>query len=248
MNLIMFQLIAATMDVSGPVMILLSAALIPVFFLLIFIYRQDKIEPEPKRLLGKLFLLGALSVVSALILETIGEGILSAMVPKESVVLYQFLMNFIVVACSEEGGKRFFLRRGSWNDPAFNYRFDGVVYGVTVSLGFAAAENISYLASYGLQIAPMRALTAIPLHCICGVFMGHYYGQTKFFLARGDQVRTAFYRKASIVIPVLIHGFYDFVASMDSPAMGVIFLIFVIILDIIAFRSVRRYSQEDLSI
>ena len=49
--------------------------------------------------------------------------------------LYQILLYFGVVACSEEGAKYFMLKRRTWNSPEFNCQFDGVVYGVFVSLG-----------------------------------------------------------------------------------------------------------------
>ena len=44
----------------------------------------------------------------------------------------------------------------AWRDPNFNYRFDGIVYAVFVSLGFAAFENISYVVGYGLTTAVAR--------------------------------------------------------------------------------------------
>lgn len=224
---------------------ILMLALIPPMFLLVRIYRQDKIEKEPIDLIVKIFIGGCLSTIAAGLLEEIGAMVLGATGLPVSSYLYQFLMNFCVVGAAEEGVKNIVTRRNTWNHPAFNYRFDGVVYAVTASLGFAAAENIMYVAGFGLGLAPIRAVTAIPLHCIAGIFMGHFYGMAKYCEVRGDYAGLRTNRFMSMFIPVIIHGFYDFCASYDSEILSTIFLIYIIILDIIAFRSVRRFSRND---
>ena len=48
------------------------------------------------------------------------------------------------------------------------------------------------------------------------------------------------------MVPMLIHGFYDFCASIDSEMMGYIWLIFVVVVDILAIRAVKRYAESDL--
>ena len=233
------------MLIFSPQTIVILAALLPCAVLLYYIYSHDTIEKEPTGLLIRLFLLGCLSTIPAMIIEMAASYIMGYLGMQETTVVYMLIENFLVVALAEEGSKRFFLKRGSWNNPEFNYLFDGVVYSVFVSLGFAGAENIGYIAGFGLEIAPMRAVLAIPLHCICAVFMGHFYGLAKYYERCGmpDQVRSN--RFLSILIPVLIHGFYDFCASSDSDVMSIVFLVFVIVMDIIAIRSVKRYSASD---
>lgn len=226
-------------------MIVLIASLLPPAILLYIIYQQDKIEKEPPKLLATIFLFGALSTIAASILETIGGSIMMRTGLPESSYLYQLIMNFIVIACSEEYVKYRAMRMKTWNNPEFNYRFDGVVYGVFAALGFAAAENLLYVMGFGLGIAPLRAVTAIPLHCIAGVFMGHHYGMVKYLESRGDTQGAGRHRTLSFLIPVLIHGFYDFAASYDSDFLSLAFFVFVIVIDIIAIRSVKAYSRTD---
>ena len=224
---------------------ILTLALVPPFFLLLMIFRQDKIEKEPFNLLLKIFIFGCFSTIAAGILEEVGSMLLNSTGLHYSSYLYQILMNFCVVGISEEGVKHLVTRRRTWNHPAFNYRFDGVVYAVTASLGFAAAENVMYVGGFGLGVAPIRAVTAIPLHCIAGIFMGHYYGQAKYCWARGDYAGQRSNMFLSMFIPVLIHGFYDFCASYNSEVLSVIFFVYIVFLDITAFRSVRKYSRND---
>ena len=108
------------------------------------------------------------------------------------------------------------LRKRTWYRPEFNFRFDAVVYSVSVSLGFAAFENVLYIMNFGLGVAPIRAVTAIPMHCITGIFMGHYYGQAKYCEFRHEWTKMSIYNITAYVVPVLLHGFYDFAAGSES--------------------------------
>ena len=224
---------------------MLLIALLPPIILIIYIWKLDTIEKEPGSLLLKLFIFGVLTTVGAMILESVGEWILNSFVSEPTSSLYMLIDNFIVVAWAEEGLKRLALRRCSFRHPAFDYRFDGIVYAVMVSLGFAAAENVLYVFQYGLFTGLIRAVTAIPLHCITGIYMGHYYGEAKSAHVRGNLGRYRRFMRLSLVIPILIHGFYDFCASTDSGLLMLLFIAFVVIIDIFAFLAVRRYSRED---
>ena len=222
----------------------LIAALLPCVIVLWYVYKKDKAEPEPADLLVKLLLLGCLSTIPAIILEYAGAYILGAVGITDG-MLYYLIEHFLIVAVAEEWSKRFMLRRATWNHPAFNYIFDGVVYGVFVSLGFAGLENIGYIMGFGLEVAVIRGLAAIPLHAICGLFMGHFYGLEKDYDKSGLMDKAKSCRMLSLLIPVLIHGFYDFCASVDSETLTYVWLVFVVIMDILAIVAVNRYSKAD---
>ena len=196
-------------------------------------------------MLVKLILFGCISTIPAMLLESVGVRILTALGFEETSTLYILVENFLVVALAEEGCKKFMMRRGSWKDPAFNYVFDGVVYGVCVALGFAGLENVLYIMGFGMDVAVIRGLAAVPLHAICGVFMGHFYGLEKKYTMNGMTGLAQNMRRLSILIPVLIHGFYDFAATIGDEAFVYIWLGFVVVMDIIAIRAIRRYSGED---
>ncbi len=225
--------------------IILILGMLPAIALIVYMYKLDAIEKEPRGLLLKLFLFGGLTTFPAMLLEMGGMKLVGLVTSMETnPLLYQALEFFLVVGISEEGVKYFVLRR-TWFHKAFNYRFDAVVYAVCVSLGFAAFENVMYIFGFGLGVAPLRAITAIPLHCIAGVFMGHYYGEAKFAEYRHAWTAMHVFNVLAMVIPVALHGFYDFAASSDTPTLSMIFLVYVVVLDIIAFLSVRAYAKED---
>ena len=221
--------------------ILLAAAIIPAALLLIQVYRLDRLEKESPRMLWRLVLAGVISALIALVLERVFGLILNLTVKDEE--LYMVLLYFVIVAFSEEGAKYFMLYMRSWKSPEFNCQYDGVVYAVFVSLGFAAWENISYVIHYGLSTAILRALTAIPGHASFGIFMGIFYGLARKYANQGANGKKTLFQILSVIIPALLHGTYDYIASTDASVW--FFVIFIVVMFVISFLLVRRSSRRD---
>ena len=224
--------------------VLIAAAVIPAIILLIKVERADRLEKESTGLLVSLVLFGIASTAIASLLERVGMAILDSVFQYES-LLYNVLLYFGVVALAEEGAKYVLLKRRTWRNPEFNCQFDGVVYGVFVSLGFALWENIGYVAMFGLSTAAVRAVTAIPGHACFGVFMGVWYGMAKRREGAGDLAGAKRMRVRALMIPALLHGFYDFAASSESETMNLVFFGFVIMMFITAYRLVKHVSAND---
>ena len=130
--------------------ILIAAAVIPAIFLLVHVYRADKLEKEPAPLLISLVLYGIAATFIALLLERFGSWLLGRYFPENSTP-YNVLMYFGVVAFSEEGAKYFLLKRRTWRSAAFNCQFDGVVYAVFVALGFALfVRRVYFVGLFGV--------------------------------------------------------------------------------------------------
>lgn len=229
---------------------MLGLAILPAAVLIGYIYRKDTIEKEPVGLLLQLLGLGALTTISALILELTLGGVLSRIV-REGTLLYQFISCFFVIAFAEEVGKYVVLRLRTWNSPHFSHVFDAIVYAVVVSLGFALLENILYLVDSSLSTAIMRGLLAVPGHAIDGVYMGMFYGQAKLAACENDPRRSKRYSILALVVPMLTHGFYDFclfAAELSSATALIslsVFLVFEIAINIVTVRVVRRQSAND---
>ena len=225
-------------------LILIVAAVVPALWLLARIYKADRLEKEPVGLILRLVLFGILSTVFASITEQLGDLALYYFFPEGSLA-YDILMYFVVVAISEEGFKYLLLKNRTWRSPEFNCLFDGVVYAVAVSLGFALWENIGYVLTYGMGAAVARALTAVPGHACFGVFMGAWYGFAKRRELMGDAERSARCRRMAVLVPALLHGAYDFIAARQTEALTVIFIVFVIAMFVGALRLVSRLSKRD---
>ena len=224
--------------------ILIAAAVLPAIFLLVHVYRADKLEKEPAPLLISLVLYGIAATFIALVLERAGSFLLGLWF-EEGSVAYNAIMYFGIVAFSEEGAKYFLLRRRTWHSAAFNCQFDGVVYAVFVALGFALWENISYVLMYGLSTALVRAVTAVPGHACFGVFMGIWYGAARRYANEGDFVGERVCRRRALWLPVLIHGMYDFLASLEFAYSGLIFIAFIVVVFLAARRRVKIVSRND---
>ena len=224
--------------------ILIAAAVIPAMILLNYIYKKDRLEKESRKLLISLVVMGIVSTALAVVAERIGSFVLE-LVLTEGSLLYNALLYFGVVACAEEGAKYILLKRKTWSSPEFNCQFDGVVYAVFVSLGFALWENIGYVAAYGLPTALVRAVTAVPGHACFGVFMGAWYGMAKRYENSGEAEKSRQCRKLAFWVPALIHGTYDFIATLNATLSALVFVAFVLFLFFSAMARVRKISAED---
>ena len=100
-------------------MVYVLAAVIPALVLLVYVYKQDKVEKEPIGLIGNLVLQGVFAALASIVLELIGEAVLPNVI-REDNPMYVVVLAFLVVALVEEGTKFFFLRRRTWRDPNFN--------------------------------------------------------------------------------------------------------------------------------
>ena len=224
---------------------LILLAVIPPIFLLWKIYNLDKIEKEPRNLILRLFIFGAIMVFPAMIIEVGLSDYVLGSVLKPAFLLYIAIENFIIVAGTEELLKRFVLKKMTWNNPEFNYCFDGVVYAVASSLGFAALENVFYIVDSGMSTAIMRAVLSIPGHCIFGIYMGYHYGMAKHFENTGDESSKSYHLRCSCITPILLHGLYDFCLSTGYDILIFVFFVYVAILDFVAFRAIKRMAAED---
>lgn len=227
-----------------PSIILILSAVLPAVYLLFYVYKKDRLEKESIRFLLKLVLMGIVSTILALVTESLGMNVLPSLV-QEGSVKYNLILYFIIVGLSEEGFKYLLLKIKTWQSPEFNCQFDGVVYAVFVSLGFALWENISYVLSYGFATALVRAITAIPGHACFGVFMGAFYGFAKRYELAGAVKEASICRKLALIVPVLLHGAYDYFATSVETSGDFIFLVFIIALFVIAYKLVNKLSNKD---
>ena len=225
-------------------MLLILAAVLPAAYLMFRVYKSDRLEPEPPRLVIGLVLLGMISTALAGTAEQLGDWVLSYVAPEGSLA-YNALFYFLIVGPAEEGFKYAVLRWRTWRSPEFNCQYDGVVFAVFVSLGFALWENIGYVLMFGMQTAVARALTAVPGHACFGVFMGVWYGIAKRWELYGDPARSKRARRLCVLVPAALHGCYDFIASLESEGFVALFLVFVIAMFLTALRIVRRLSARD---
>ncbi len=221
------------------------AAVVPAILLLVHVIRKDRLEKESPIFILSLLGWGIVSTFAALILERIGSFLLSFFFTYQT-VLYNVLMYYVVVAMSEEGSKYLLLRKKTWNSPEFNCQYDAVVYAVAVSMGFALWENLSYVFRYGFSTAIVRALTAVPGHASFGVIMGVWYGLERRYDYWGNKPKKKMSQILAFVLPVLMHGTYDYLCtSLYGWKGNLIFIVFIAILFSLSWHMVNKASKND---
>jgi len=177
----------------------LAAAIIPGIALLAYFYWKDRYDAEPITIVVKMFLTGALIVVPIMIVQ-------------RSLVIWwgesPFTYSFIISAGVEEFFKWFVLYHIIYNHTEFDEPYDGIVYAVAVSLGFATLENVLYAFLQPATIGSlmMRALLPVSGHALFGVFMGYSLGKAKFSVGRTVKVHLWL----ALLLPIAWHGVYDY--------------------------------------
>ena len=223
---------------------LIASAIIPAIALMCAIYRLDRVEKEPTRLLISLAVSGIFATTIAKLLERLGMLALDELW-RGAQAGYLALECFGIIGFAEEGAKYLLLKKRTWGIPDFDCSFDGVVYAASVSLGFALWENLGYVFSYGLGTALTRAITAVPGHCCFGVLMGAWYSQAYIRRRRGDETGSAALRALAVILPALLHGAYDYLAMSLRRLPEHWFALFVLGLFAFTYALARRLSQSD---
>jgi RsiW-degrading membrane proteinase PrsW (M82 family) len=189
---------------------LLGLAIAPAIFILWYMYRKDRYEPEPLHLVLWVFILGALSTIPTAILELpFGSGPLTIVVIAPVV---EECLKFSVV---------FFImfRHSEFDEP-----MDGIVYAAAAGLGFASIENILYVLGGGASVGIMRAITSVPSHVIFSCIWGFALGTAKF--------RPASQRTGIIIMglagAILLHAIYNF-SALYFQALGLLLILVVFI-------------------
>ncbi len=193
-------------------MILLLLALAPGLAIGLYIYWRDQHEKEPLGLLLKCFFLGAATCIPAAIAESFFFDRYGFDLDADMNLTTAFLAAFLIVGFFEELGKYLVLILFAYRKPAFNEPFDGIIYAVMISLGFATFENLFYVLSGGMEVAIARMFTAVPMHAAFGIFMGYYVGKAKFEKSALESIT----RLKGLAIAICLHGAYDFLLFQNE--------------------------------
>ena len=185
--------------------IALVLAVVPSVVILRYFVTRDEF-PEPRRAIGITFAWGVASTVPAVIAAVLLFAALEATVWDDLTDPWarSAVLAFFGAAIPEELFKFAVLYFYARRLRDFDEPLDGIVYGVTASLGFATLENVLYVVDGGLFTAVARAFTAVPAHAMFGAVMGFYFG-----LAHFEPQRRGLLLLSAYASPVVLHGAYN---------------------------------------
>ncbi|WP_039237745.1 glutamic-type intramembrane protease PrsW [Bacillus thermotolerans] len=206
-----------------------SAGIAPGLALLCYFYLRDQYETEPITTVARSFIYGALLTFPVMFMQYVAE---------EEVILSNMVSAFLAAGFLEEFVKWFILFYLIYQHVDFDEPYDGIVYGTSISLGFATVENILYLVAYGVEHAFMRALLPVSSHALFGVFMGFYLGKAKFS-RDGKRARWLW---LSLTLPFLFHGLYDYILFIEKAWIYYI-IPFMLLLWWLALKKVKQAHE-----
>jgi len=193
-------------------MFLFALAIAPGIAISLYFFFRDEYNKEPRRHLIASFFLGFVSALIAVVIET---GLLTAFEHSHSNgILYIAFKAFIVVALTEEWAKYIMVKSYAYNKPEFDEPFDGIVYCVMVSMGFATLENVAYVMQHGFATALLRMFLSVPAHATFAVLMGYHMGKAKF---SGTFERRDL--RMGLLLATVFHGFFDFFLFLEENRM-----------------------------
>ncbi|WP_317367433.1 PrsW family glutamic-type intramembrane protease [uncultured Tyzzerella sp.] len=213
---------------------LLYICIAPIVIILLTVYIKDKYEKEPI----KLALTGTFYGIVIAVPITFTEKYITSFAPPQHSIYYPFFISFIVASFVEETYKYIILMFLIYKNNNYNEPFDGILYAVYISLGFAIIENILYIFNPmigGLYTAIARAIFSVPAHAIFGVYMGYYLSKEKFFKHK--------MKIFSLIIAIFIHGVYDLLLFPDIKYSNIFFVIFFVYIFFISLKRINYYIK-----
>lgn len=221
------------------------AGAVPALLMMWWVERHDARRPEPRHMLRLVGVAGGLATIPC-----IGVQLLLTEVYPEQGVNGALFTAYVTAALTEEVSKALVLWLVVWRHPAFDERFDGIVYATRAGLGFALVENVGYL--FGTEsvggffgVFVLRAVLAVPGHAIYAGFMGHYAARKRFD-GEGPGLL------GGLVIAIVLHGTYDaalFLIGVLPPEVAIfgLFLLPVpFIVVVFGYRRLRALGAQDI--
>jgi RsiW-degrading membrane proteinase PrsW (M82 family) len=197
--------------------VLLNLAVAPGLFLLIIFYFVDK-EREPMSLIFATFFAGVGASIPVAILEIVAKFIFTPLSQTIHPQVLQVSYMFLVVAPVEEVLKFGAVMAVVYVSREFNEWYDGILYAMVASLGFATLENILYVLSQGVTVGLMRFFLSVPAHALFGGIMGFFLSGAKF------SRRKALWLSGALLIPILMHSLFNSLL-VSGNSVGVLMVI-----------------------
>lgn len=217
-------------------------SLLPCVLWLWYFSSRSRYKRPAVRVLGMTFLLGALSTIPALALNLLGQSLLISIFGRTQ--FSHILVLFLVVGPIEELLKLSVVYFYAYRRQEFDEPLDGVIYSATAALGFAAIENVVYLAQNDPMLVLLRGPLSNPGHALFSALWGlslskaraapNLVGERLPVIARG------------LLYASLLHSLFD-TLLVAAAKLNIIFFVLLLAVMVWLFFWVRariKYHSE----
>ena len=158
---------------------------------------------------------------------------------------------WFLVGFNEEFSKLLVLLAVVYPSRHLEEPFDGILYAVVVSTGFATMENFFYLDQYGVAVVTTRSVITVPAHAFMSVPMGYFVAKSRMQLDQGKIIKNRNYLPMVIVlqgwiISAFMHGLYDFLLSMRMERVAYLQIILMGVISFLLVKFALKLSKTKL--
>ena len=216
-----------------PPLFIIILGFAPGIFWVWYFYREDKWEPEPKKMIVKVFLYGIIISLPVLLFEA-------------PFLFSKLLLAIIAAPIIEEVFKFFTVRYSVYKNREFSEPLDGIIYATAAALGFASIENTFYLFSFLNEgvvaltaLFVVRSLLSVPGHALFSSMWGYALGVAKHL----PESRKGHIVLSGLVTAIFFHSLYNFLLSgLLIGAVGM--LIFIPLLWKLVHNRIRELMNK----
>ena len=184
---------------------------LPIISFILWVYYKDKYNRENISILLKYFILGIILSFFAIIIE---KFLIDRNIFEDDTNL--IYTAFVIAGCTEEILKGLVLYIFSKKEDSYDEKLDGIMYSV-LSTGIPSI---------------------IICHIMFAITMGYYISKYKFeknIAKKRQNLILAF------LIPILLHGTFDFILMIQYKWIIIVFIIYIIILATINLNKFNKY-------
>jgi RsiW-degrading membrane proteinase PrsW (M82 family) len=221
--------------------------ILPALFWLWFWRKEDRLHPEPRRLIAYTFLAGMAAAIIAVLFE---QAVQTSFEKLNIKPLFDNLLLLLSLSLIEESFKYFAAKKSALSRQEFDEPIDALIYLITAALGFAAMENVFFLASTFIEKGVFTALAVGNLRFI-GTTLVHILSSS----AIGAAIAFSFYKRKDyklnlflgFTIAIFLHTAFNYLILKSSDtALIKIFLPYwiLVVFLMLVFEKVKVIKPE----
>ena len=217
-------------------------------FAWLFFFLKEEIHPEPKKMIAKAFIAGALVTVLVVIVQYFGKYVLE----KYFIAEYS-VISFLVFGIVEEVFKFIAAYVVVRKSRFFDEPMDAMIYMIVAALGFAMTENIAIMLNVSaiheaFNVIILRFVGATLLHALSSGVLGFYWAKGLVFSHMGKIKNKAvwFFIFFGIGAASVLHLAFNYLILRYNTSFiyPVVFLIITALFVFWDFENIKISEQE----